>query len=299
MSNNLPDTKIKATWSDKIKSKFYPLPAYHATFIWLNSAKEAMKKDPFALQVSSIFSNEMSTDINKNLRLIELEKELVSIVESTDNKVFYRPLFFPSIFINNEFTFENLKIKGIFITECYSPPDTPEYCLHHTNPNDYCIFALAIDPVQVCEFFICIGFIKNVIGHQIENNKEENAMILRMRDFVRNIICNVIDMVEGNKEELIVTEIKTSIEQNLKRIKREQIPIPTKVFIRTKGEFKKYVNDFNSIQKNSMSHKVLVRGFWRHLLSEIFKNKQGQKIWIKPHFRGKGILISKEYMVIK
>lgn len=54
------------------------------------------------------------------LRLVELDKNLIGLIKNTDNKIFFRPLFFPTIFINNDIEFKNEIIKGILIQEAIS-----------------------------------------------------------------------------------------------------------------------------------------------------------------------------------
>jgi hypothetical protein len=107
--------------------------------------------------------------------------------------------------------------------------------------------------------------------------------------------------------DLSVTIIETTKEQNLKRISRKQIPLPTKVFIRAQGEFKKYVARFNDdtkeneedVKKRKISHKFMVRGHWRHFRAERYKQETKAKTtWIKPYFKGEGIVIAKEYKLV-
>lgn len=103
-------------------------------------------------------------------------------------------------------------------------------------------------------------------------------------------IKSVIDIVEGNTKELSVVTIETTGEQNLKRIRRKQVPLPTKIFIRAKGEFKKYVKQFNSdmadVRRGKLGHKVLVIGHYRHFMNEKFINVKGTKKWIFPYWKG-------------
>jgi hypothetical protein len=104
-------------------------------------------------------------------------------------------------------------------------------------------------------------------------------------------------MVDGNDEDLEIVTVNTSKEQNLKRIKRRQIPMPTKVFIKAKGEFKQYVKKFNQDDIKELSYRFLVRGHFRHFRSDKFIYKKGEKTWIKPFYKGKGIVISKDYVI--
>jgi hypothetical protein len=255
----------------------------------------------FGKRFAKILSMEADKDVNSELRIVELEKDLIPLVENTDNKIFYRHLFFPSIFINNDFIFEGLIVKGIYITECYSHPGSNSYTLHWPVPNDYAVFVVAADVDIGCEFYACFAMVNRIIGENFTDTSDERAKMRRMSDYVRVLICNIIDMVDGNDEDLEVVTINTSKEQNLKRIKRKQIPMPTKIFIRSKGKFKKYVKEFNrddDDNKKKLTHRFLVRGHFRHFRSEKFVHKKGEKIWIKPFYKGEGIVISKDYKVI-
>jgi hypothetical protein len=254
----------------------------------------------YGKRFAEILRMEADKDINNELRLIELEKDLIPLVENTDNKIFYRHLFFPSIFINNDFNFEGLIVKGIYITECYSEPDSNSYTLHWPVPNDYAIFIVAADIDIGCEFYTCFAMVNKAIGENFTDTSEERARMRRLTEYARTLICNIVDMVEGNDEDLEVVTISTSKEQNLKRIKRRQIPMPTKVFIKAKGEFKKYIKEFNQDSNDDnkkLTHRFLVRGHFRHFRSDKFVYKQGEKTWIKPFYKGEGILISKDYII--
>jgi hypothetical protein len=58
--------------------------------------------------------------------------------------------------------------------------------------------------------------------------------------------------------------------------------------IRVFGELKTYVKEYNKEKRKytPSNTPVIVRGHWRHLQSPIFKNKQGETIWIPPYIKG-------------
>lgn len=274
-------------------------PAYQFVTQYAEMMIECSENTPegiFGRRFARVLRMEADRDINDELRLIEIEKELIPLIEETDNKIFYRNLFFPSIFINNDFNFENLIIKGIYLTLCYSEPNSSSYILHHPNPNDYAIFVVAADAEEGNEFYTSIALINQVMGDSFTETKDEFSKMKRLSNYVRVLICNIIDMVEGNDEDLEVVTIETTKDQNLKRIKKGKIAIPTKVYIRAKGKFKKYINEFNN-ELRKPSHSFPVRGHWRNFRGERFVNVQGTKIWIKPFIKGQGILITKDYKV--
>lgn len=295
--------KISKQWFKKFAVSY---PPYNFIMNYAEIMKDCDENSPegiFGRKFAGILRKETDKDINSELRLIELEKDLIPLVESTDNKIFYRHLFFPSIFINNDFHFECLIIKGIYVTECYSKEGSSSYTLHWPIPNDYAVFVVAADIDIGCEFYSCFAMVNKTIGESFTDNSEERERMRRLNDYVRIMICNIVDMVEGNDEDLEVVTIETSNDQNLKRIKRKQLPMPTKVFIRAKGEFKRYVKVFNNNKdgedsRGKLSYKFPIRGHWRHFRSEKFVHKKGEKTWIKPFYKGKGIVISKDYKVI-
>lgn len=286
-------------WFKKFAKSYPPFNFVITYSEIMTDCNENSPEGIYGKRFAEILRMEADKDINNELRLVELEKDLIPLVENTDNKIFYRHLFFPSIFINNDFNFEGLIIKGIYITECYSESGSNCYTLHWPVPNDYAIFIVAADIDIGCEFYTCFAMVNKMIGENFTDTGEERSRMRRLAEYSRTLICNIIDMVEGNDEDLEVVTINTSKEQNLKRIKRKQIPMPTKVFIRAKGEFKKYVKQFiqygNDIKK--LSHRFLVRGHFRHFRSDKFIYMRGEKTWIKPFYKGEGIIISKDYII--
>lgn len=279
----------------------YNFVLYYASI--MSTIPEKTQEGEFAKLFARILGIESSKDINTELRLIELEKDLIPLVESTNNKIFFRPLFFPSIFINNDFHFEDLIIKGIYITECHTEKGSSLYTLHHPDVNDYAIFVVAADVDVGCEYYISIALVDEIIGDQFLDSKVENNKLKRCAEYLRTLICNVIDMVEGNEDDLSVVTIETTEEHNIKRIRRKQVPMPTRVVIRAKGKFKKYVKKFNSDAKDprrgKLGYKFLVMGHYRHFRDEKFKKVKGTKKWIFPYWKGEGIAISKEYLLKK
>lgn len=293
---------VSKQWFRKFAKSY---PAYHFVVTYAKSMAKMRgydEKTPegiFGKVFGTILSMESNKDVNNDLRLVEIEKDLISLIEQTNNEIFYRPLFFPSIFINNDFNFEGLIIKGIYITECYTEPGSISYAIHHPKPNDYAVLVVSADVDVGCEFYLAFALVNKVIGDNFTDSKEETVKLKRLAEHVRIMICNVIDMVEGNKEDLEVVKIETTKEQNLKRSKKGQIAFPTKIFIKAKGEFKRYVGEYNKGLRSKISHSFQVRGHWRHFFSEKFVNVRGEKIWVLPYLKGKGILIRKDIKIIK
>ena len=288
-----------------LRKEFLPVPAYQFFMRYLETMATIGEQElpPYlpgyteeALSYLSEFNERVSVkakqDINKELRLVEIEEDLIPLLENTDNKIFYRPLFFPTVFINNDFTFENFIIKGLLIEDVPTQRDLMIY-LMAMDLNNYELMAsmiiLTVEKVEIQEY--------RVPGTETQQSSE------RFNKYIQTLVCNIIDMVEGNDEDLDVTTIHTTDQQNLKRIKRGKVPFPTKVFIRANKEFKQYVKDFNEededCKESKLTCKFLVRGHWMHFRSERYVRKKGEKTWIKPFYKGQGIVVTKPYKVIK
>lgn len=282
---------------------FLPTPPYQFFIEYLETINELRTTDipvylpeynEDAIQMMERFYKNVSEagkqDINKELRIVEIEDDLIPIIENTDNKIFYRPLFFPTIFINNDFKFETFIVKGLLIQ------DAP-------NNKDLLTYMIGIDTntYRMLTSTIILSSEKGEVYRSISDESKDN--IDRLNHHIRLMICNIIDMVEGNDDDLDVTTIVTSPEQNVKRVKRGKVPFPTKVLIRANKEFKQYVKDFNDendeCKNTKLSCKFLVRGHWMHFRSDRYVRKQGEKTWIKPFYKGQGIVITKPYKVIK
>lgn len=265
------------------------------------STSKYSEADTYQLKrLYSIISKDLNRDINEMLRLVEIEDDLVKLIEATDNRIFYRKLFFPSIFINNEFKFGDWIIKGILVEECIT-----DFAGNATRPsdknlekNDYVIFVTLINP-STNEFWNLTFFLVDTTLYKKYKDCDPKAA----QKYIRNIICNMVDTVDGNDEDLDIVIIETSKEQNDKRIKKGKVPFPTKIYIRAKGEFKRYVQKFNIAcednEKLKLGHKFLVRGHWMKFRAERYIRRKGERAWVKPFWKGEGVVISKDYKLIQ
>lgn len=103
-----------------------------------------------------------------------------------------------------------------------------------------------------------------------------------------------------NNPEISFIEHKTNSEKNNKRILRGKVPLPIKVLINITGKLKIYLDNYEKESLRSpFSYRFWVRGHFRHLWSDKWKNKKGQTTWILPYVKGKGILINKSYELVR
>lgn len=277
--------------------RYEVLPPFHCTVEFAKSIKDLDPENNQEYIVLKEFGQYIdkftNQDINEYLRLVEIEEDLMPLIINTDNKIFYGHLFFPFVFLNNDIKFEHVIVKGIMI------------CDKEIN-KDYSITAICLDLRDYGFYTIMFDLIEKNENRSLLKTKEDKEFSARLNDYVRKIICNFVDLVEGNDEDIDTVEIVTTQTQNLKRIKRGKIPFPTKVFIKAKKEFRKYVQEFNknyeefnNENKKGFGHKFLVIGHFRHFRAERYRHVKGSKIWIKPFWKGIGIVVSKEYKVIE
>jgi len=235
-----------------------------------------------------------------DLKIVEVENKLVSLISNTNNDTFYRPLFHRRIFINVDIPFEDLIIKGIYVEDNDQSEYSENYFKkHNKTKKDLSFVSIAVHPQECVEFFTNASLVNDVIIKGFHENVKEHNKIIKMNKFIRNIICNIIDMIDNHDEELEYINVKTTIEQNIKRVKRGKHPRPNnKIYIRTLdgSNLQKHVKNFNDDSNNNENihnKSWIVRGHWYHFKHEKFKERIGDRVWKKPYIKGKGILVNK------
>jgi len=239
---------------------------------------------------------ETSKDINENLRLLEIDPDLKPMIENTDNKLFYRPLFFSHIFVNCDFTYEDITIRGLLLIDHNQLGGYPFDKRGEIALNDWTIFAVAVNLKERYEYYGNFRLLSEELLESYYEDKKDVTLSKKLWAYARTIAVNIIDLVEGNDKDIKIITTKTTVEDNDKRKKRGKIPMPTKVYIRPKDSFREEIRAFNEEHsRGSISHKFIVRGHWVHFTSERYKEMQGKKIWRKPFYKGKGLLVKKDY----
>lgn len=121
-----------------------------------------------------------------------------------------------------------------------------------------------------------------------------------VKKFIYNFVISFINFT--NNPEVEIIEVERSDSQNLKRIKRGKIPIPSIQSVKVTGKLKIYLDELKNSgllnDENFYSHRFWVRGFYRTLRSvRRYGENVGKRVWILPHIRGVGLLVEKEYYV--
>ncbi len=139
---------------------------------------------------------------------------------------------------------------------------------------------------------------KKSMEEQGENPKEQTDATEESENLMVKFIGNFVNLLNSRDVELVTVE--RSKEQNVKRIARGKLPIPSTIFIRLKGAIKEYINKLNSSGEINYSHSFWVRGHWRTLRNERrYGDKIGTMIWILPYIKGQGDIVNKVYNVKK
>ena len=113
-----------------------------------------------------------------------------------------------------------------------------------------------------------------------------------LQEFVMNLLVFIND-----REIEIVERVRS--QKNVDRREREgKMPLPSSSFIRLTGTLKKYMDSVDgSLGGHKYSYKFWVRGHFRYLKADRYKQKKGQWIKIEPFIKGEGILVKRVYRV--
>jgi hypothetical protein len=201
----------------------------------------------------------------------------------TKNIIGYRHLPFESIFIPMNRSIKGQTIRGIGLYE-----------LNQTSDNKLIQIVFIVERTKgetglyVCKLDNSTDISESSVG---DWTKEDKIIVEEVRYFV----CNLLDFINNPEVELV--HIEHTIDENRKRIARGKVPIPICKYVRINGSLKEYFDSLNSGKTFNYSHKFFVRGHFRTLKSNKWKNKVGTKIWIYPYIKGEGILINKEYRI--
>jgi len=116
-----------------------------------------------------------------------------------------------------------------------------------------------------------------------ENSKNKNKENIYICNKVRDYIINFLLFMN---EPRVVTHIVSS--NNKRRERKGLIPLPSQIITKITPELREYINiHYNSHSK--LGYSFDVRGHWRILKHERYKENIGKRIWIPPHIKGEGV----------
>ena len=131
------------------------------------------------------------------------------------------------------------------------------------------------------------------IGKFKVNVLENTFTDKKMRDFCHQFFLNFLNFLHNPEVEyLLNTRSETNIER---RIKQGKPIIPASAVIKLSGYLKQYVETLTAHSGFTHNYRFWVRGHFRELRAEKWKQKRGQRIWIPPFLKGNGIIFQKPY----
>lgn len=266
------------------------------------------------------FSQEFLTN---DVKIFNVDKSIQDLLLNTNNQIFPRKMPYKHIFINIEIDFGTLNIKGIFVAEM---APQPEIKLSHRIR--LFVFSWGIDNEDGALFFT-----KKSIAFEEDFNKFDDYMddlnsfesLFYDQNIMKNVdkyseimplvVCNFLDFL--NNPNVKIINVLENKKRNEKRLVRKKNPVPEHNLLRISGDLKRYVGESHDLKNKSKkySHKFWVRGhfrrYWKkerysNLYNLFSKNKLSSDyyldeennvlmLWIPPHVKGKGMLISKPY----
>ena len=250
------------------------------------------------------------TQINDMMdaKIFLVDDKIKQLLLLTDNEVYNRHLTYDKMYIDCRVDIGGKDFRGFLIVKdnfgtiitafVYdgNSSDLLTVPLYDTYENEY------NDRVKVMEYRQQLEHMKSVFGKKTIKS-------------IQNFCLNFIDFL--NHPEIIQVDVKRTEEQNLKRIKRGLLAIPSYTTIRLTGKLKRFVKKLEMNDAFSYSHEFWVRGHFRRYYdkekySKLYDTYSDGKHnsdyimdndilmrWIYPYIKGEGILIEKIYDVEK
>jgi len=293
MTVDVKDDKQKAEYM----RRFVDSRPYHFMVDYVD-IMSTYGKDEYTKQYADALAKVLNPDVNDYLQVIHLDERMVDIVNDTQAEIFYRPLFFHQLMIDNVIQHKGWLLKGILVLDM-NQSENLMFSKQRGLVKDWRIAFVAINPDTFVELVVNTKLLSEdsidvVTPEPDYRGYTEDVVKGLMREFiikVRNFLCNLVDFVD-NREQVRVAKIPTTPAQNVKRMRRGKIPLPTVTRILPRMSFLGELNSYNSVRRK-YSHRFLVRGHWRHLRSERYGSERQRRIWIRPFFKGRGIYVRK------
>ena len=252
-------------------------------------------------------------DVKKMLLLTKAPKD------NTDLK-----LPFPSTFIDVEFKKEELaqfgiKIdtdilfgllvrKGVFMVE--NPlselmqvarlPDDDIEGIFKAGENLRVSVGVIINPYQdTKKDWVGIDTVNilNVLNYDANVLQINSEVTERDKKVISDFIVNFINFLYNPEVEQV--KVERSEKNVQRRIKNGKMPLPSSYSIKLTGHLRDYVDSIKAGRHFHYSFQFWVKGFYRILKSDRYKEKKGLRLWIPPFKKGQGILIKKFYSIEK
>lgn len=252
---------------------------------FIDNNKQENKKNTRDLEILELITN---------FHIFELEPKIKEALLRTKNNINeHRNLPFPKVFLDCELELDGFFIYGLLLYDMdlikKDDLELSNYPLDH----DIILSGYAFNSNDIrneTQASLAHVFFALRTADKFESKSISEKSRIKLREFV----VNFIDFINNPEVELVTT--RRTDEQNKKRVMRGKIPIPSAVSIKLNGILKQYLNQFVTGQQHKgFSHRFWIRGHFRNLKSQRYKESKGKKIWILPYIKGQGFLIKKKY----
>lgn len=115
----------------------------------------------------------------------------------------------------------------------------------------------------------------------------------KAREFIYRFVLNFLNFV--NNPEIEIVENVRSEKNQERRLKKGLPIIPSSSIIILNGKLKQYVSDLENNPQWHYNYRFWVKGHYRNLRSDKYKEKK--RLWILPFVKGQGVLIEKRYLL--
>ena len=277
-------------------------------FLRFGVKRQEMKSHSLFQEVFETICDDTTDNVDNEIRLVDVDKELQPLLENTRNEIFFRPLFFKRIFVNTDIVVDNLIVRGFLAFEH-----------EEMGKRDIVILCVCIDTIEHSDFWQTFALTDDREYTAHYECDDEIKVLKKAKQKIKNILVNIIDMVDNNAidEDIEMITIKIGDERNRTRIKKGKIPLPTRVVLKPTPKFSKFLIGYNDYETNTdrthYTHKFYVRGHYRYYkdLKSVDKEKHQDtattkgadpkrgkyRIRINPYEKGKGILLNKDYII--
>lgn len=254
----------------------------------------------------------------EDAHVFEFDDDIALLMTLTDNEPHEIKLPFPLVWLDVEFEFQTKTglehFQGILLRDApliFSTrkawrllPGTEkriEYDAEKHDKDDYTEHAipgmtgaigfLRVRGNMVVELVQPIGddprqAFKNATGRELHMTR----LGQKEHKLLSNLITNFLDLLET--PDVMLVPLKR---RHIGRHQTGKMPVSEKVVVR--ASIRRYIDQLKASGQFHYSHRFWVRGHWRHYRNDRYKNKQGEKEWIKPFIKGEGILVKKQYVL--
>lgn len=235
-------------------------------------------------------------ELAERSRIFEITDEIKKLLILTEPPIQNKPKYirspYPNIFLDVEFTKEELKEIGLEVDDdmigllLFQTPLVEEGKIVGTSMEAYTLCGKYHQNFTLADYTIDGRKVKIV-----HFDKKD----IKKRDFINKFALNFLNFI--NNPEIKWVEHRRNQKSIERRIRRGIPIISSTVSITLTGKLKKYIDELSSGKKFQYDYRFWVRGHFRDLQHSRYKEKK--RIWILPFVKGEGILIEKTYKIKK